>query len=137
MSIIVREHGATTGFASTTAPAQACGASRTSVRWNDPIAWVAKKLWPRDTPYHFATYVGCKVRTAEYILSPTARRKTMDVKFVVQMFTGVHGKEFLKAWMDQSDAEWWQRMVKLEAAHEKQAKLLAELDEVMGKHSGG
>jgi hypothetical protein len=128
---IAGEHAPATGFSSTTAPAQACGASRTSVRWNDPIAWVAKKLWPRDTPYHFATYVGCKVRTAEYILSPTARRKTMDVKFVVQMFTGVHGKEFLKAWMDQSDAEWWQRMVELEKKQAEQERLLTALREAI------
>lgn len=113
--------------------AQLCGASRTNVRWNDPIAWVAKKLWPNNTPAHFAAYLGCSLRTAEYILSPTAKRKTMRADFVRRMFTGKHGKEFLKAWMTDSDAEWWQRMVNLEQEQAETAKQLEAIKKALGK----
>lgn len=115
------------GEPSKSATAESCGASRTNVPWNDPIAYVAKNIWPQKTIENFAAYIGCAPRTAQYILH--SKRKTMRADFVRRLFLGEHGREFLEAWMSQSDAEWWQRICDLEQQqieNEKQLKAIRE-----------
>lgn len=124
---IAGEHALATGFSSTTGAHDCAASIGTNVRWNAPIAYVAKKLWPLKTVENFAAYVGCSPRTAQYILSSKAKRGTMRVDFVVRMFAGKHGHEFLKAWMDESDAEWWQRLADLEKQAEENERQLAAI----------
>lgn len=94
--------------------AGACTASGNALHHYDPIALVARKLWPAKTAEHLADYLGCSLRNAKYFLSPGADRKAMRIEFLRNLLFGQYGHEFLKAWMDESDAEWWQRLVDLE-----------------------
>lgn len=97
----------------------------------DPTAYVARKLWPAKTAEHLADYLGCSVRHAKYLLSPTTSKKAISVAFIKRMLLGKHGGEFLKAWMTDSDAEWWQRLVELEQKQAEQEEKLKAIRDAM------
>lgn len=131
MTALVREHAPVVENGATARGANAVIRLGQGSHHYDPIAYVARKLWPTKTSEHLADYLGCSVRHAKYLLSPRTSKKTITVAFIKRMLLGRHGHEFLKAWMDQSDAEWWQRLVDLEERQIENEKRLSEINEVI------
>jgi hypothetical protein len=129
--MLVRNTTAATVNGATTARHDHAAPDGMNVPWNAPIAYVAKNIWPQKTIENFAAYIGAKPRTAQYILH-SPRKTTMRVDFVVRMLTGKYGQEFLKAFMSESDAEWWQRIVELEKQQAENEKALSAIREAIG-----
>lgn len=98
----------------------------------DPIAYVARKLWPAKTAEHLADYLGCSVRHAKYLLSPTTSKKTISVAFIKRMLLGKYGQEFLDAWIGETDTEWWKRLKELEQQQIENEKQLKAIKQVIG-----
>jgi hypothetical protein len=132
MTISMRNHaGVTAGMANGSGEGDFTGSGK-ALHHYDPIALVARKLWPAKTAEHLADYLGCSVRNAKYFLSPGASRKAMRMEFLRNLLFGQYGHEFLKAWMDESDAEWWQRLNDLEQKQNETAEQLKAIRKVIG-----
>lgn len=112
------------------------GKNRTAVRLIDLFSQIARTIWPKKTAPHFAAKADVSQRTAEFWL---AGEKEISIEAARKLIQSEDGYEFLVAFMGDSEATWWRRVMlahelgatsrAIKAQERKIAKLKAQRDQ--------